>query len=70
MKNDPLVECTMSGMNQEIVIGSRETVPIRVFFVMGEGGMGKTTFLTLAALKIAENTDKHVYLMQIKASGL
>ena len=68
VKNDPLVECIMSGMNQEIVIGSRETVPIRVFFVMGEGGMGKTTFLTLAALKIAENTDKHVYLMQIKAN--
>lgn len=68
VENDPLVECIISGMNQEIVIGSKETVPMRVFFVMGEGGMGKTTFLTLAALKIAENTDKHVYLMQIRAN--
>lgn len=62
---EELVQYALSCMEQEIFITPEESIPGRVFFITGNGGMGKTTLLSMLALKTAKRTDTDVYVMQL-----
>ncbi len=71
---DDLLECILSGINKKIYIRGLseeegEGIGTRVFFITGNGGVGKTTLLALAAMYTAKNTDTDVYATQIKANS-
>ena len=64
---EDLLDAVICGMNKSITIADGEQIPTRAFFITGNGGVGKTTLLATAALKTACDTERDVYIVQIKA---
>ncbi len=63
---EELVQFALSCMEQEISITPEESIPGRIFFITGNGGMGKTTLLSMLALETAKHTDTDVYVIQLE----
>lgn len=73
---DDLLRGILSGIHKKIYYiddegeaEAKSVVAIRAFFITGNGGVGKTTLLVMAALYMACNTDTDVYVVQFKVNG-
>lgn len=75
--HDELLSCIISGIDKKIYFrdNSKEmeecwmVIPTRAFFITGNGGVGKTTMLVMAALYMANHTDTNVYIAQFKGNN-